>query len=46
MESIVTDRIAADIVREMTPSFRRREYGAGLQLGVDRVIATILRTKS
>jgi uncharacterized protein len=45
MESIVTDRIAADIVREMTPSFRRRDYGAGLQLGVDRLIATILQAR-
>jgi len=45
MESIVTDRIAAEIVQEMTPSFRRREYGAGLQLGVDRVIATIVQAR-
>ena len=45
MEGVVTDAIAAGIVEEMTPSFRRGDYGGGLAIGVRRLAATLVAAR-
>jgi uncharacterized membrane protein YgcG len=35
MEEVVTDRVATDVVHQMTPDFRRGAYGPGLRSGLE-----------
>jgi uncharacterized protein len=35
MEEVVTDRVATDVVQQMTPDFRRGAYGQGLRSGLE-----------
>ena len=35
MEEVVADRVATDVVQQMTPDFRRGAYGPGLRAGLE-----------